>query len=367
MKKILLGTSALALASLMATSAGAAEAPSMQISGNLDYFVRATSAKQDTGASIVSGKGGKGVEISSFTGTSELKFSGSGSTDDGLTYGAKFEIRPTNDGALDEAALTFGGNWGSLMIGDDEGPDTIYGFFALPLGNWDASGAWFSGAAGTQGALGYVPGTGDASKIMYTTPNMSGVNASIAFTPDGDSTFGGSNSDNGSGYHNVIQTAINFSRDFGGVSFAASAAHMSGTADNTLGVDNNNASGWGVGTKVSSQGFTLAMGYNNRGDGGCVKGGSNCSNGSSFDVGASYSIEKLTLGVGYAKGSANQGDTGTGDIMEDEASAFSVEASYGLADGLTTYAGVQRIEVQEKDNNHNGETTSVVVGTRISF
>ena len=369
MKKALLGTSALVAVALAGSAAAAAQAPSMQITGTLDYHLATVSDSQETGADLLSGNRGKGISVKSHIANSELRFSGSGESEDGHTYGAVYEISPLIDGgvAVDEAYVHFSGSWGKVTLGDAPGPlnSQMAGFNALPLGGID-SGRYqdFFASGATEGAdSGDLIGeSSDASKITYTTPSLNGLSAMVSFTPDGENTFSSGSRDDDGGFDNIIEVGIDFSHEVDGVAIAIGGDYVSGDSD-TVNAVRKNASAWQAGASISSSGFTVAAGFGDRGEGGCgnIPG---CENGRFFDIGLGYSVDALSVGLGYFSGDAN-----TTGGAEDEVTAFSVEGSYIVADGLQAYAGMRRMDFEDGDasSGRTAEGTSVVIGTKITF
>ncbi len=368
MKKILLGTSALAVASLFAGVAGAAEAPKMTISGGLDYHIRMLSGDYLNGGVKTSIPKAGSVDIDTQQYMSELNFRGQGKTDGGLTYAAEIQVRPINT-TTDEAHLTFGTGFGTVVLGDEDGPfaNEIYGFSILPIGGQDA-GQWANGndqfGGGTAGDTNTVGETSDASKIVYKTPNMGGLQAVLAYTPNSASGFGNRNAV-GAGYKDVIEAGVNFSGEFGGVGVGAHAAYGTGAANLAANAaTTEDATFAQVGLKASMSGFTVAVGHGMRGEGGCATTTTGCDNGSFTDVGVAYSMDAISVGLGYFMGTADASSTSSSDV-----NAISLEVGYGIAEGLNAYAGVHQSKATNTVSgvDTSASSTSFVVGTRIAF
>jgi len=343
MKKILLGSSALAVASLFAGAATAAEAPSLSVSGALEYHIVSLDSAE-----------GPAIDINTQQYWSEIVFSGKGVTDGGLSYGAEVQWRPIGM-SVDEAFLTFGSGFGTIVLGDEDGPFSggeIYGFDYLPIGGQDA------GPYGNGGGTGVNGETEDASKIMYKTPSMGGLQAALAYTPDSGGSFGNGNDVGTSRFHDVIELGVNFSGDFGGTSVDAHAAYGTGSASLDTEED---ASFMQVGVKASMSGFTVALGHGIRGEGGCTVGVTGCDGGSFTDLGVTYSMDALTIGAGYFMGTSDASST-----VSTDRTGMALEVGYGVAEGLYAFGGVHT-DSQETTGAAAVDSTSVVVGTRISF
>lgn len=371
MKKILLGTSALALAALTAGSAVAAEAPKLEISGSMDYYFR-TSDNENVNV------GGKGSTINMHNPASEIVFDVNAVADNGLEYGGRVEWR-YGANSTDEAWLEFGGNWGKVYFGDQDGAvdgNQIAGASVLAKGLHD-TGRWMGGVDLTGNdndynnidTVGLVGESSDASKIYYETPSFGGFSAAISYTPDTASTFGTS-AGNNNGFDNTVEASLSFSQDFNGVGFSAMVGALHGDAQSfdgntaAAGVSLESDTAFLGGVKVDVAGFEVAAGYGDRGDHGCLSSAAGCDMGKFYDLGVAYSFDALKVGAAYFHSELNQDGAGS----DDELDTFGVEANYTVAEGLSTYAGVLWANSEDGDTSGNdNDSTVFVVGTALSF
>lgn len=374
MKKILLGTSALALAALTAGSAVAAEAPELKISGSMDYYFR-TSDNEETNVA------GTGNEINIHDPASEIVFDVNAVADNGLNYGGRVEWR-YGANSTDEAWLTFSGNWGTVYFGDQDGAvdgRQIAGASVLAKGLHD-TGRFMNGVDLTGNDNGYGIGannsinggdtvalngeSGDASKIYYETPSFAGFSGAISYTPDTNSSFGTGNNDDG-GFDNVWETSLAYDADFNGVGFSAMVGALGGdpNAGTTGGVEREDDIAWLAGVKVDVAGFEVAAGYGDRAEHGCLESVTDCDMGKFYDLGVAYSFDALKVGAAYFHSEADVDGGG-----EDELDTFGVEANYTVAEGLSTYAGVLWADSDDGDTGgSDNDSTVFVVGTALSF
>ncbi|MGF7211803.1 hypothetical protein GGE65_006425 [Skermanella aerolata] len=188
MKKALLATSAITCAALYGQSAQA------QITVSLGGYTEFFGAYYDDD---VPGRTSREFELET-----EIIVRADGKADNGLLYGAKVELgnsTPTIGSTgvgTDEASVYLAGTWGRIELGDFDGAaDTLaiyaplvgieqidgdYGDFlavAPPAG----TGATASTLFGAQPFFGVVraPDSDDATKIMYVSPRIAGVQAGV--------------------------------------------------------------------------------------------------------------------------------------------------------------------------------------------
>src|SRR3954453_15785325 len=185
MKKILLGTTAIAAAALYAQSAQA------QITVSLGGYTEFFGAYYNDDANDRTNH--------EFQLETEIVVRADGKADNGLLYGAKVELQnstpsttPKTSGVgTDEASVYLAGTWGRLELGDCDGAaDTlaIYAplicieqidgdrFYFLTVTGHPGSGprAGFSFGGLPNGTIVKTPDSGDSTKIMYITPRFAG-------------------------------------------------------------------------------------------------------------------------------------------------------------------------------------------------
>ena len=276
MKKLLLSTSAIALAGAIAIPASAAEW-SMKVSGSMEQqFGFATSDNDNIPGEY------DGVDVYS---SSEIHFSPSITLDNGLKFGARIELEgegKSGSSTIDESYLYVSGSFGRLFIGADDNaantmayaaPDVT--FFNVNSGD-DTAYLPFVKAFGTTTTFVQVGGS-DPTSIGYFTPRLAGFQLGATYSRDG-RQFSNSREDTDVVLHDLIGVGANYVNNFGDVSIAVSGGYVTASLPGAP-----DPEAWAAG---------LVLGFGN------------------FSVGGSYSdnsdqkndIEMFDLGVAYETG-----------------------------------------------------------------
>lgn len=174
MKKVLLGSTALVGASLLgAAPVAAAEAPTLSFSG----YTRVEVSFVDQELSTSRGRG-YNFEVDD----NYLFWSAKGTADNGMTYTASTSIESRAGGniTVDEAKVTLTNQWGSLVMGDDNGADDIMmvGDYSLLTAGFGYDGGYTANVqtAGNGLVFASLSGdTGDATKVSYYTLRWNGL------------------------------------------------------------------------------------------------------------------------------------------------------------------------------------------------
>ncbi len=373
MKKILLGTSALIA---MSSVAFAGEAPKMSISGSAAVFIDVQSANaKDKTSGVKSGASGNdtGHDIIQPGWMNEIKFSGKGKTDAGLTYGAYVELRPIGAAASDEAGISFGGDWGTLELGNVDGINhntyiTGSDYNGSSSGGPDNIGS----AAGSGKAISLDGLNGDDNKITYTAPSIGGVSGGISYTPQDKSKNDSTNNIKNKEQNSVVTVALTYGAKIGDGSVNLAAYTQRGTADTKT---NRSWSAYHVGGSVGFGAITAALGYFNNGRGGIAKtgltDGDKSENGKTIDFGVSVALGGgTTVGASVTKGSVSTNKSAVGSKTKNATETwYSVGMTTPIADGANLVASVDYDNGDTGAANGYGKsnTTQVLVGTRISF
>src|SRR3954454_582942 len=225
MKKILLGTTAIAAAALYAQTAQA------QITVSLGGYTEFFGAYYDDD---VPGRTNREFELET-----EIVVRADGKADNGLLYGAKIELQNStpNSGTTgvgtDEASFYLGGTWGRLELGDFDGAADTLKIYAPVVGIEQLDGDYVD-FAGAQPAFGiHIPNSDDASKVMYLTPRFAGFQAGVSYTPESGSEAQNVVAfKNTEGYKDWIEGGVNYTGNFAGFSVALGATVSSATGKN---------------------------------------------------------------------------------------------------------------------------------------
>jgi len=181
MRKLLLGTTALAAAASLSTSIALAD---VSISGGYEF----TYSSQDSGIAS------SGSSFDSFSDDSDVKFSFTNKTDSGLTVGMFVAL---DGGAEDETALSISGGFGKVTLGSDDGIGDQLTRTAHDLVGPDALNDG-GGAVKGSGNLAddnadLITDINDANAITYQLPTMGGLTIGASYLDAGSGT--GDNAD----------------------------------------------------------------------------------------------------------------------------------------------------------------------------
>jgi hypothetical protein len=171
MRKLLLGTTALAAAATLSANVAVAD---ISISGYYEWKYQSTSSD------IAANDG------TTFGNDSEIKFSFTNKTDSGLTIGMVTELESDDgDTAINESSLSIAGGFGKIVLGGNDGVGDNYG-----VASTDLPGEEIYAGIGTTNDLVLVNAdinglSGDANKISYHLPAMGGLTAGVSFMNSG--------------------------------------------------------------------------------------------------------------------------------------------------------------------------------------
>jgi hypothetical protein len=279
MKKILLGTTALAAAGLLATQAQAAEPIKISVGGYYQSYI--VFADYDE-------KGIPDQQNFYVKQEGEIKFAGSTTLDNGLKVGVNVELEGYTTGdQIDEHYVWFSGTFGRLEIGaHDAAPYLMFygGQSAIP-GHGLSSPNFFHyttagvGTPAKNAAISTLPTTrlntvGDTNKIIYFTPRFNGFQLGVSYAPDFDTGGGeggqyGTDIDGDGEFEDSIAVGMNFVQKFNDVGVNFYAGAMWTQFDAKQGCPAFLDSGckewhpeYGVGGNVTFSGFTIGGSYN---------------------------------------------------------------------------------------------------------
>ncbi len=366
MKKVLLGTTAIGAAALVAGPAAAQDGKiSLGVGGYYENFMTAVFQDNDV----------PGQEYNEFNvrQEGEIHFTGETTLDNGLTVGFQAQLEAVTQGdQMDETYLYFEGSWGRLQMGSENSAPYLMQYTApaaglglnsaniVPINNFSsASTATFLNAVS------------DANKITYFTPRFAGFQLGASYTPNVDSLGGnqqssGLNLDEQDGdYNNFFGIGANFVESFGGVDVAVSAGFEYGSneEDNAGGPDYDDFYGYSGGLNVGFSGFTVggSVQHNNGGlddDADTLV----------WDAGVTYGQGPWEVGFTYLSGETEtfNGVTGasTGD---DKIDRFEVGGNYRLSPGVKVVGALQYSEIEDDSANRDEDAWGVILGTRLDF
>jgi len=385
MKKILLGTTALVGASLLgavpvAAGEAAGEAPVLSFSGNTSAEL--TGVDQD----LTAGRG-RGYDID--TDGNNMGWSAKGTADNGVTYHVSTVANLTGGTFIsDEAKIAFNTTWGTVIVGDDDGADDVMmvGGFSLVTGGYAHDGGYSSlvnrgGLAGTNASPSLVGDTGDASKISYYTPRMSGLQIGVSFTPDGGAAnnvglsalAAGGGADNNGNVENGLGLGMNYIGKAGDIGYKLGVTHGMGTTEpNSVApgaassLQREDLDTWSAGATVSFSGFSVGMGYGDNGDSNCTVVNTLCEQSEWWDITGQYKFGSNTVALSYFNNDSNALGSAVADD-EVEIMALGFNHVFASAPGLSMHGEVVSWHGDRAGTVNDNDATYVMIGTKVAF
>ena len=355
MKKILLGSTALVAAGMMAAPAVQAEDPiQLSVGGFMEqYFGYGSSDIDDR-------------DHFDQKSDSEIIFSGSTTLDNGIQFGVNVQLEGnTSSDQIDESYAFIEGDFGRILAGSENSAGYIMSVTAPNVGigiNSGDQGDWVpfdsDGATGRQ-PLGSTSvenaGVNDANRLTYFTPRFSGFQGGISYTPDAEEDDN-TQPDENAEFHDGIDVGVNFTETFGNLDVEAYGRYGIASNDATGGDD---PSVFGAGLALGYAGFTVGGSYAQQEDAGANEG-------LGFDIGASYETGPWGVSLTYFYGEA-EGAAGGDD---EELQTIEAAASYALGPGITV---IGSIGWNDFDDDGAGATNGdndgywVVTGIQLDF
>lgn len=357
MKKILLGTSAVALAGASATGAEAATWD-LDWGGYFEASVGYASVDADD-----SDEDYDGVDVLT---DEEIIFTPSITLDNGLTFGVDIQLEgKTNGDQIDESFAFVKGSFGQVLIGSENSagykmtygaPDVTWvGINSGSLSNFIPFSGGGRGADIFRGTLGSsfveVGRNNDAERITYFTPRFAGFQLGVSYARDGlqDSSAAVDIDADGT-LHHIFDVGANYVNSFGAFDIAVSGrygqAELEGSDDDPF--------VYAVGLNVGYAGFTVGGSYAESDDSGVQ-------DGEFFDVGVSYETGPWGFSFTYSKGENVDNDDGANGFRDEELDQYIAGASYKLGPGVT--AGVYAGYADFEGAGGAGDIDGFVIGT----
>ena len=167
MRKLLLGTTALAAAATLSANAAIAD---ISISGSYEWSYNSLSSNQTS------------LDGTSFGSDSEIKFTFTNKTDSGLTITAVSELEADGDGTstMDESSISISGGFGKIVLGRNDSVGDNFGIEAEDLIAEESTPNGNGATVSTDTDI--VPASGDDNKVSYFLPAMGGFTAGISHT-----------------------------------------------------------------------------------------------------------------------------------------------------------------------------------------
>jgi hypothetical protein len=374
MKKILLGSTAIVAAGMIASapSAIAAEKMKLSVGGYMEQWIGFTS-----------GDDGVSQDYSGFSTVSdgEIHFKGKTKLDNGISIGVNVQLEAQQGGdQIDEQYMTVSGGFGQIIIGDENSAMYKMHYAPSDFGIGTNSGdvtSWnkpVQDAEGDSIAMGghyrapfgatYIEpdAINDAAKISYFTPRVSGFQLGLSYAPDGAQDNNGLpnrdavNSD-------YIMVGANFVQKMGGMSVGISGGYGTVTDAAAGGVEPEATS---FGIKLGMGGISAGVSYANFSDHGEK-------DQEGINAGVAYSSGPMGVSLAYYHGEKD-GNNGSVATLNNQAErdVIHLSAKYAMGPGVT-FAGtlghaVYSSDDADLDNSVNeSASTYVVMGLKVGF
>ena len=346
MRKLLLGTTALAAAATISANVALAD---VAISGYYEWKYQSTSSD------ITANDG------TTFTNDSEIAFKFSNKTDSGLDLGLTVEMY--SDGAdttIDESSLSISGGFGKLVLGQNDGVGDNYGISSTDLPAEEIYAG--RGASGANSDMVLVNAdinglSADANKVSYHLPAMGGLTAGVSFMNSG-----------ATGAADSTEFGAQYVMDAGGTTVTLGFA--TGTTEATTQDTDTSV----IGVKVSSGNITAALSqssYEAAARAAVAGTASTVTKARVAPITAMDKADEESIG-GAVSFKVNDGMTLTAHTAETDDSQTTesysnsgIEVAYTIASGLTAYLNLE--DYDYKAGNSTGNTSDSGTASKITI
>jgi outer membrane protein OmpU len=353
MKKILLGTSALALVGAFVTPAASAEWD-VRVGGYMKQYVGYGNADANFTGDW------DGVDVMS---DSEIHFLPSITLDNGLRFGANVQLEAnTSSDQIDESYMFIRGSFGEINLGSENSAGYKMSYAAPSVGgvgiNSGSMSSWipFGTDEAFRGTLGSSflenEGNNDAQRITYYTPRFAGfqVGASYARDVKQDSSSATNTDPINSDFFDI---GANYVNSFGDIDVALSGRY--GIADGAKGESDPEV--WLLGANLGFSGFTIGGSYGEQSK-------TEFSDGEVWDLGVSYVTGPWGFSVSYINGTNDTNDLVIGG--DDELEQYLVAVNYKLAKGVAISAFGSYVDYNQTRSNLE-DVDGFVIGTGVKL
>jgi predicted porin len=391
MRKILLGTTAVVGAALIApvamaqmpvtvepprALAGSAAGLTVRLGGYFDFRAGLVNDDADRNAVLSSTTGRRyGRQRVDFQSDMELNVFVDGKASNGLQYGLVMEFQIDNVGAGSGTALDtdeFYGymshpGFGTLRFGDEDSAANLLQVRTPLIRGADTDNYWDeftfrSGGDASPSLFTAINDGNDSSKIIYLSPQFFGFDFGVSYAPntgEGERfslptsvsptvTAGTAAAQRDrTTLRNEISAGVRYRGTFGGIGLAASfVAMQADSAARYTGANiENRVTAYSGGLQLSAYGFSVGGEYTWGDYSGISVGRAALVRGrdasTQWVVGATYTVPGTPLQIGGFYGEANQdnGDTLIGGVnpTDRRQRLWSAGLNYALAPGMTTY------------------------------
>jgi porin-like protein len=361
MKKVLLGTSALALVGAFASPAAAQVAWDVRLGGYMTQVVGYGNSDANFSGNFA------GVDVYS---DAEVFFLPTITLDNGIKFGANLQLEGNTSGdQIDESYAFVKGSFGELIIGSENSAGYKMNYNAPNAGivgiNSGTMSAWIPFSTGGSNLFRATLGTtslenlanNDAQRITYFTPRFAGFQVGGSYARDAlQDSSGQVNSKTTP--HDFFDGAVNYVNSFGDIDIAISG--RAGIADDNMGAD---PTIWSIGTQIGFSGFTIGGNYAEQNGASGQR-----LNGEAWNVGVAYETGPWGFSAEYFDGT-NQDNAflgGPGSGRDENLQQFLVQGSYALATGVTLGVFGAYVDFDEDASNAQ-DIDGFVIGSGVGL
>lgn len=400
MKKLLVGTAAVALGLGLAAPAHAAnDGLKLGVGG---YFMGYVSwLDQDENVDVDADGSNEDVRAIDIERETEVHLTGETTLDNGLTVGMHFEMEADGDGAgaggdsfdVEESYAYFSGAWGRVNFGAEDGAAFLLQV-AAPSADANIDGIRqqvqpVKQAALDTGVFAAAPGVfalnvrfdydnamaRSDNKLTYMTPVFNGFQFGVSYTPDlGSATNSwtpGNNFDDQQGdLGTVLEAAGRYEGQLGdvGIAFGGGYSHAN-LEDEAAGADTDDRTIWDAGIDLNWGAFGLGGAYLHDDHGRDLD-----SDETVWTVGVDYTTGPFKLGASYYDNTQElDGPVGAANSGDYESDRWMAGVTYTYGPGMTFRGsvGFQNYEVPAAlvpaPDSNDEDATFVMLGTQINF
>jgi hypothetical protein len=346
MKKVLLGTTALLGAGLVASPAFAADGIKLGVGG---FFKTAYMVNFDDDSE---GERGNEHNTDGIFSDAEIHFTGSTVLDNGLEVGARVELEgedengtngddPLNGDQIDEAWIYFSGGFGEIRMGSDD--DALANACIVPpggTGNFSAfsPNQWGANTVTSNSVCSGVDDRGDAQKLVYISPSFAGFQFTGSYTPESDAERHGdgvgahlgmpSNNDDHSRHNVSAYLSYSYEGDGWGLT-AGGGASFEGHVEQTAGPDRDEQDFYQAGLNLTFGNFAVGGVFEYYHD--LLDQGEDNIDAWVAGAGISYTMDAFTVGAQYSHGDGDNDGSNSGDSTQDR---VTLTGNYAMGPGI---------------------------------
>ena len=374
MKKVLLCTTALAVAGAFALSSGEANAAAKKLKVGLGGFMASQAGfGSNEGAFETGGSSGTGTsnKRDSFNTLqdSEIYFTGSTKLDNGATISVTVQLEgdQLSGGSIDESYMKITGGFGDIRLGSTTGPVSVLKhtapYVGFRLDGGDTNNYISKPAAVTASESTNATTSGDANKIVYISPVVGGgLRLGAAYTPSNAASnaaplIGG----NAGTESQIYEATLSWESKMGttDVKLDVGGEHVSGTSNNTH-------RRLRAGINIGAGGITVGGGISKTNNLDSAKANTtNTDEGRVYDFGIKYAAGAYAFGL-----AVTDGELETTATANDTVQKWGIGMTYAMSAGVDLAAGYYYADFTDSANQvaaNNNSGHALIGQIKVSF